>query len=143
MPKIVKKAMSFKKVEFGAEGYLDLSEFTEVASEASKGEIGITDSNGTKRVRLGKNLFAALEEPVAVKVLSSDTQVAFKAVPEGTSGAYNVCKCAVIYAPKLAETIMAVAGITDIKENSTKRCGNIVAVQSDENGAVTVILNFG
>ena len=142
MAKIIKKA-NYQTVAFGAEGYSDLSGFTEVSAEASKkGEIGITDSDGSKRVRIGKNLFSALGEPKAVKVLMSSTEVAFRAVPEGTVGAYDVCKGAVIYSTDLVDEIIALAPNIEFNKNSTTRCGNIEQVQSDENNAITVILNF-
>ncbi len=142
MAKIIKKA-NYQTVAFGAEGYSDLSGFTEVSAEASKkGEIGITVSDGSKRVRLSKNLFSALGEPKAVKVLMSATEVAFRAVPEGTVGAYDVCKGAVIYSTDLADKIIALVPDVEFEENATTRCGNIKQVQSDENDVITVILRF-
>lgn len=142
MAKVVNKSI-FKAIEFGTDGYNDLSGFAEVKAEAgSKGEIGITDCGGSKRVRLSKNLFSALEEAKNVKVLTSDTQMAFKAVPEGTLGAYELKKGAVIYNTDLAEKIMRIAKNTVFENNCTTRCGSIAQIQSDENGNVTVILNF-
>lgn len=142
MSKIINK-VNYKKIGIGDEGYSDLSEFTEVSAEVSrKGEIGITDSDGSKRVRISSNLFSALEEPVSLKLLMSETKVAFKSVPEGTPGAYVVGKGAVIYSTDLAEKIITLVPDVNFKENATTRCGRIEQVQNDENGAVTVILNF-
>jgi len=142
MAKFINKT-NYKKIAFGAEGYSDLSGFTEVSADASrKGELGITDSNGSKRIKLNKNLFSALGEPKSVKLIMSDTEIAFVAVPEGTHGAYDLCKGATIYSTELANKIIALVPDVEFKENATTRCGNIGKVQSDENGAVTVILNF-
>lgn len=142
MPKIINKA-SYKKVAFGSEGYSDLSEFVEINAESGKkGEIGICDTNGSKRVRLSSNLYSTLEDSAYVKVLMSDTKIAFKSVPEGTSGAYEIGKGAVIYSTGLAEKIMAVASNVQFKDNATTRCGYIEKVQCDEDGSTTVILNF-
>ncbi len=142
MAKIIKKA-NYQTVAFGSKDYSDLSGFTEVSAEASKkGEIGITDSDGSKRVRIGKNLFSALGEPKAVKVLMSSTEVAFRAVPEGTVGAYDVCKGAVIYSTDLADRIIALVPDVEFKENTTTRCGSIRQVQTNEDESATVILSF-
>ncbi len=142
MAKFINKT-NYKKIAFGAEGYSDLSGFTEVSAEASKkGEIGITDSDGSKRVRIGKNLFSALGEPKAVKVLMSSTEVAFRAVPEGTVGAYDVCKGAVVYSTDLADRIIALVPDVEFKENTTTRCGSIRQVQTNEDESATVILSF-
>ena len=122
--------VNYKKIAFGAEGYSDLSGFT------------ITDSDGSKRVRLSKNLCSALGEPKAVKVLMSSTEVAFRAVPEGTVGAYDVCKGAVIYSTDLADRIIALVPDVEFKENTTTRCGSIRQVQTNEDESVTVILSF-
>ena len=135
--------VNYKKVAFGAEGYSDLSGFTEVSAETSrKGEIGITVSDGSKRVKLNKNLFTALGEPKSVKVLMSSTEIAFRAVPEGTVGAYDVCKGAVIYSTDLADRIIALVPDVEFKENATTRCGNIKQVQTNVDDSVEVILNF-
>lgn len=142
MSKFIKK-IAYEKISFGSEDYTDLSGFTEINAESGKkGEIGICNTNGSKRVRLGSNLFSALEEPEFVKVLLSDTKVAFRSVPEGTPGAFEIGKGAVIYSTDLAEKIMAVASKVEFKDNATTRCGYIEKVQSDEEGSITVILNF-
>ena len=135
--------MNYKKIAYGTEGYSDLSGFTEVSAESGrKGEIGITDSNSVKRVRLGKNLFSALGQPKSVKILVSDTKVAFVAVPEGTVGAYDVCKGATIYSTDLADRIIKLVPDIEFKENATTRCGSIEKVQTNEDESVAVILNF-
>jgi hypothetical protein len=132
-----------KPVAFGEEGYINLSGFTEISAESGrKGEIGITDCDGSKRVRISKKLFSALGEPKSMKVLMSDTKVAFVAVAEGTIGAYDVCKGSVIYSTELADKIIALVPDIEFKENATTRCGSIEKIQTDENEAVTVILNF-
>ena len=142
MSKIIKKSNS-KPVAFGEEGYINLSGFTEISAESGrKGEIGITDCDGSKRVRISKKLFSALGEPKSMKVLMSDTKVAFVAVAEGTIGAYDVCKGSVIYSTELADKIIALVPDIEFKENATTRCGSIEKIQTDENEAVTVILNF-
>lgn len=142
MSKFINKT-NYKKVAFGSEDYSDLSGFTEINAESGKkGEIGICNTNGSKRVRLGSNLFSALEETASVKVLMNDTKVAFRSVPKGTSGAFEIGKGAVIYSTDLAEKIMAVALNTTFKDNATTRCGYIEKVQSNEDDSVTVILNF-
>ena len=134
---------NYKKVEFGSEGYLDLSEFTEISSETGKkGEIGITLSKGSKRVKLNKSLFLALGEPECVKVSMSATQIAIKTVPVGTNGAYDICKGAVIYSSALADKIIKIASSVDFQEDATTRCGKIEVVQTEEDGATTAILNF-
>ena len=72
----------------------------------------------------------------------SDTKVALVAVAEGTIGAYDVCKGSVIYSTELADKIIALVPDIEFKENATTRCGSIEKIQTDENEAVTVILNF-
>lgn len=142
MAKFINKP-NYKKIAFGTDGYSDLSGFTEISAESGKkGEIGITDSDGSKRVRLSKNLFSALGEPKSVKVLMSDTKIAFVAVSEGTVGAYDVCKGAVIYSTDLADRIIALAPDVEFKENATTRCGSIEKVQTNEDESITVILEF-
>ena len=142
MAKFINKP-NYKKIAFGTDGYSDLSGFTEISAESGKkGEIGITDSDGSKRVRLSKNLFSALGEPKSVKVLMSDTKIAFVAVSESTVGAYDVCKGAVIYSTDLADRIIALAPDVEFKENATTRCGSIEKVQINEDESITVILEF-
>lgn len=137
------KSNNYSKIQVGDERYNSLADFTEVKADAgAKGEIGITDTNGSKRVRLAKNLFSALEEPAMVKVLMSDSQIAFQSVSEDTPGAYAVCKGATIYSSTLAERIMAIAKNIEFHAEATTRCGHIEQTQSDENGNVTVILSF-
>ncbi len=142
MSKII-KTNNFKKVSFGSEGYKDLSGFEELQADSDrKGELRIIDNGGSWKVGTSKNLYTALGEPHFVKVLMSDTQVAIKVVPEGTAGAYEFCKGAVIYSTSLAEKIMGIASGTEFKPNSTTRCGRIDAVQTDEDGSTTVLLSF-
>ncbi|MDD6269869.1 MAG: hypothetical protein PUA84_07440 [Oscillospiraceae bacterium] len=142
MSKILRKS-TYNKVAYGSENYIDLSGLTEVNAEnGRKGEIGICDSDGSRRVCLSKNIFSQLEEPDAVKVLMNDKMIAFRAVPLGTKGAYTLGKGAVIYSTTLADTITANVSDVEFKENATTRFGHIEAVQSDENGFATVILNY-
>lgn len=132
-----------KKINFGTEGYKDLSNFTELTAETSKkGEIRIIDNGNSWNVGASKTLYTALGEPHFVKVLMSDTQVAFKAVPDATPGAYEFFKGAIIYSTSLAETIMGIASTVEFKHNCTTRCGRIEQVQTDEDGFATVILNL-
>ena len=134
---------NYKKVSFGSEGYTNLDAFTELTPTASNhGELRIMDNGGSWKVGASKNLYTALGEPHFVKVLMSDTQVAIKVVPEGTAGAYEFCKGAIIYSTSLAETIMRIASGTEFKPNTTTRCGRIDAVQTDEDGSTTVLLSF-
>lgn len=141
MAKMIKK--NYEKITVGSEKYDDLKGFTEVSAEVGKkGVLGITDTNGSKRVRLSSELNLVLDEPQNIMVLMSDTQVALRSVPEGTSGSYEVRKGATIYSSTLAERIMSIAKTAEFKENATTRCGSIRQIQTDENGAVTVILNF-
>ncbi len=134
---------NYKTVSFGSEGYTALDAFTEVTADVSKnGEIRIIDNGGSWKVGASKNLYTVLGEPHFVKVLMSDTQVAFKAVPDGTPGAYEFCKGTIIYSTDLAEKIMALAANTEFKPNVTTRCGRVEQVQTDEDGFATVILNF-
>ena len=141
MSKIIKK--NYKKIEFGSEGYTSLNEFREVSAETDRrGEIGITDCDGSKRVRIGSNLLALLENPVMIKVYLSDTQAAIKAVPSNSPGAYDVKKGGVVYSTNLAESIMALAPTVEFLPNVTTRCGSIAQLQTDEEGYVTAILDF-
>ncbi|MBE6850949.1 MAG: hypothetical protein E7504_04305 [Ruminococcus sp.] len=134
---------NYKKVSFGSEGYKDLSGFVELQADTDrKGELRIIDNGGSWKVGASKTLYSALGEPGFVKVLMSDTQVAIKVVPEGTAGAYEFCKGAIIYSTSLAETIMRIASGTEFKPNTTTRCGRIDAVQTDEDGSTTVLLSF-
>ena len=134
---------NYKKVSFGSEGYTNLDAFTELTPTASNhGELRIIDNGGSWKVGASKNLYTALGEPHFVKVLMSDTQVAFKAVSDGTPGAYEFCKGAIIYSTDLAEKIKTLAANTEFKSNATTRCGRIDAVQTDEDGSTIVLLNF-
>lgn len=134
---------NYKKVSFGSEGYTNLDAFTELTPTASNhGELRIMDNGGSWKVGASKNLYTALGEPHFVKVLMSDTQVAFKAVPDGTPGAYEFCKGAIIYSTDLAEKIKTLAANTEFKSNATTRCGRIDTIQTDEDGSTIVLLNF-
>ncbi len=142
MSKIISKK-NYATVAFGSEGYNDLSGFTELNAEASKkGEIRICLNDGAKRVGVSKNLYTALGEPTSVKVLMNATQAAFRTVPDGTPGAFEFGKGAIIYSTDLAEKIMSLASTTEFKDNATTRCGRIDAVQTDEDGSTTVLLSF-
>jgi ABC-type sugar transport system ATPase subunit len=142
MAKFIKKN-NYSKITFGSENYNDLSQFTEVSTEAGKkGVIGITDTNGSKRVRISTELFEILERQDAVKVFMTDTQIAIQAVPEDTPRAFEVKKGAVIYSNDLARRIMQLASDTDFEENATTRCGSIESIQESEDGSITAILRF-
>ncbi len=142
MSKII-KGYNYKKVNFDAEGYNPLSDFKELTAEAGKkGELRIIDNGGSWNVGVSKNLYSALGEPDFVKVLMSDTQIAIRVVPEGTSGAFHFGKNAVIYSNSLAEAIMKLASNTEFKTNMTTRCGSIDAVQTNEDDSTTVIISF-
>lgn len=142
MKKII-RTKNYKKFSFGSEGYKDLSDFVELQADADrKGELRIIDNGGSYKVGASKTLYSVLGEPEFVKVLMSDTQIAIKAVPEGTAGAYEFCKGAIIYSTSLAEKIMEIASGTEFKPNITTRCGRIDAVQTDEDGATTVLLSL-
>ena len=134
---------NYKKVSFGSEGYKDLSGFEELQADSGrKGELRIIDNGGSWKVGASKNLYTALGEPHFVKVLMNNTQVAFKAVPDGTPGAYEFCKGAIIYSTDLAEKIKTLAANTEFKSSATTRCGRIDAVQTDEDGSTSVLLSF-
>ena len=142
MSKII-KTNNFKKVSFGSEGYKDLSGFEELQADSGrKGELRIIDNGGSWKVGASKTLYTVLGEPGFVKVLMNDTQVAIKVVPEGTPGAYEFCKGAIIYSTDLAEKIKTLAANTEFKSNATTRCGRIDAVQTDEDGSTSVLLSF-
>ena len=142
MSKFINKT-NYKTVSFGSEGYTNLDAFTELTADASKnGEIRIIDNGGSWKVGASKSLYTALGEPHFVKVLMSDTKIAFKAVPDNTPGAYDFCKGSIIYSTDLATKIMALATITEFEPNCTTRCGRIEQVQTDEEGSKTVILSF-
>ena len=134
---------NYKKVSFGSEGYKDLSGFEELQADSGrKGELRIIDNGGSWKVGASKTLYTVLGEPGFVKVLMNDTQVAIKVVPEGTAGAYEFCKGAIIYSTDLAEKIKTLAANTEFKSNATTRCGRIDSVQTDEDGSTSVLLSF-
>ena len=134
---------NYKKVSFGSEGYKDLSGFEELQADSGrKGELRIIDNGRSWKVGASKTLYTVLGEPGFVKVLMNDTQVAIKVVPDGTPGAYEFCKGAIIYSTDLAEKIKTLAANTEFKSNATTRCGRIDAVQTDEDGSTTVLLSF-
>ena len=142
MAKFIKKG-NYKTVSFGSNGYNDLNGFSEVASEFNKnGELRLIDADGSWRLGVTKNLYTALGSPNHVKVLMSDSKVAFRAVSEETPGAYEFGKGAIIYSADLAKKIMALVPNVDFKRNATTRCGRVEQVQTDEDGFATVILNF-
>ena len=134
---------NYKKVSFGSEGYKDLSGFEELQADSGrKGELRIIDNGGSWKVGASKTLYTVLGEPGFVKVLMNDTQVAIKVVPDGTPGAYEFCKGAIIYSTDLAEKIKTLAANTEFKSNATTRCGRIDSVQTDEDGSTSVLLSF-
>lgn len=140
MAKYLKK---YSKVAFGSEGYADLSNFEEIVAEAgSKGELGITMTDGGIRLRLSKNLFTQLEMPNCVKVMLGNKKIAIKSVPDSTPGAYELGKGAVIYSTALGDRIINAASDIDFKENATTRIGIVNQVQENEDGSITVILSF-
>lgn len=134
---------NYKKVSFGSEGYKDLSGFEELQADSGrKGELRIIDNGRSWKVGASKTLYTVLGEPGFVKVLMNDTQVAIKVVPDGTPGAYEFCKGAIIYSTDLAEKIKTLAANTEFKSNATTRCGRIDSVQTDEDGSTSVLLSF-
>lgn len=134
---------NYKMVSFGSEGYTDLNTFTELTPTANDhGELRVMGNGGSWKVGASKNLYTTLGEPHFVKVLMRNTQVAFKAVPEGTPGAFEFRKGAIIYSTDLAEKIKTLAANTEFKSNATTRCGRIDAVQTDEDGSTSVLLSF-
>lgn len=140
MAKYLKK---YSKVAFGSEGYADLSNFEEIVAEAgSKGELGITMTDGGIRLRLSKNLFTQLEMPNCVKVMLGNKKIAIKSVPDSTPGAYELGKGAVIYSTALGDRIINAASDIDFKENATTRIGIVNQVQENEDGSITAILSF-
>ena len=142
MSKFINKD-NFTPVPYGSEGYKELSGFTELNAEVSrKGEIRICISGGAKKVGASKKLYTALGEPTSVKVLMNATQAAFRTVPDGTPGAFEFGKGAMIYSTDLAEKIMSLASTTEFKDNATTRCGRIDTIQTDEDDFTTVLLSF-
>ena len=134
---------NYSKVAFGSEGYADLSEFEEIVAEAgSKGELGITMTDSGVRLRLSKNLFSQLEMPNCVKIMLGNKKIAIKSVPDGTPGAYNLGKSAVLYSTALCNKIIEAVSDIDFKENATTRIGIINQVQENEDGSITAILDF-
>lgn len=134
---------NYSKVAFGSEGYADLSEFEEIVAEAgSKGELGITMTDSGVRLRLSKNLFTQLEMPNCVKIMLGNKKIAIKSVPDGTPGAYNLGKSAVLYSTALCNKIIEAVSDIDFKENATTRIGIINQVQENEDGSITAILDF-
>ena len=134
---------NYKKVSFGSEGYKDLSGFEELQADSGrKGELRIIDNGRSWKVGASKTLYTVLGEPGFVKVLMNDTQVAIKVVPDGTPGAYEFCKGAIIYSTDLAEKIKTLAANTEFKSNATTRSGRIDSVQTDEDGSTSVLLSF-
>ena len=119
MAKFIKK-VNYKTVSFGSKGYKDLSEFVELQADAGKkGELRLMNNGGSWKVGVSKNLYTALGEPESVKVSLSDTQVAIRAVPEGTAGAFEFGKGEIIYSASLADAIMKIASNTEFKLNTT------------------------
>ena len=142
MAKLIKRG-NYPKVVFGSEGYSNLSEFTEIVADSGKnGKISIIFAGDCKRVKLNRDLYEALNNPRAVKMLWSADKLAIRAVSEGIPGSFNVGKGGVIYSTKLAEKIIAIVPAIEFKGNATTRCGNIEQVQENEDGSITVILNF-
>ncbi|MGN0606350.1 MAG: hypothetical protein ACI4JM_07495 [Oscillospiraceae bacterium] len=134
---------NYSKVAFGSEGYADLSEFEEIVAEAgSKGELGVIRIDDCIRLRLSKNLYSQLDMPNCVKVLLGNKKIAIKSVPDGTPGAYELGKGAVIYSTSLGDKIINAASDIDFKENATTRIGIINQVQENEDGSITAILSF-
>ena len=142
MAKFIKKG-NYKAVSYGTDGYMDLHEFSEITSDSSKkGELRLIYNDESWRLGFSKTLYSALGEPESVKVLMTDSLIAFQVVPAETPGAYEICKGSIIYSANLAEKIMALVPNVDFKRNATTRCGHIEQVQTDEKGSVTVILGF-
>ncbi|MBR6622592.1 MAG: hypothetical protein IKK91_01640 [Ruminococcus sp.] len=142
MSKLI-KSNNYKKVNFGSENAVDLSNFTELnAGSGRKGDIGITETCGSYRVVLYSTILSLLESAENVKVYLGERMIAVKPVSPDTPGAYEIKKGGIIYSSDLAEKIIALATSVEFKPNATTRCGRIEQVQTNEDDTSTVIISF-
>ena len=75
------KYIDFKKVESSSESYIDLSGFREATSEKQRtGCMSVICTNGTKRLKLNRDLYTALGEPSDIKMI--DCQVKCNTIRE-------------------------------------------------------------
>ena len=87
MAKYLKK--SIEKVNSTAESYVDLSDFKEAAPDKQRtGCMSVVCTRGSKRLKLNRDLYAALIDPSSVCVLLGKSKLAIVAVPDGTAGSF-------------------------------------------------------
>lgn len=142
MAKII-KGFNYKKVNFGSENAVDLSNFTELnAGSGRKGDIGITETGGSYRVVLYSTIISLLGSAENVKVYLGERMIAIMPVSSDTPGAYEIKKGGIIYSSDLAEKLMALVSSVEFKTNATTRCGRIEQVQTNEDDTSTVIISF-
>ena len=142
MAKII-KGYNYKKVDFGSENAIDLSNFTELnAASGRKGDIGITETKGSYRVVLYSDILSILDGAEFVKVLLGNNMLAIKRVSSDTPGGYEIKVGGIIYSSDLSEKIMSLASDVEFKPNATTRCGRILEVQTDEEDTPIVVISF-
>lgn len=142
MSKYIKKA-TYKTVAAGSEGNVDISAFTELtAGSERKGDIGITETDGSYRVVFYSSILSILGNNRSVKVYLVDAMIAIKPVSSDMPGAFEICKGGILYSSNLAEQIMSLNSEIDFIPRHTTRCGRIIEVQSDEDDTPTIIVKF-
>nr|WP_302696929.1 hypothetical protein [uncultured Ruminococcus sp.] len=136
------KYIDFKKVA-SSESYIDLSGFREATSEKQRtGCMSVICTNGTKRLKLNRDLYTALGEPSDIKILLAESKIAIISVADDTLGALSVGKGAVIYNTSLVNQIINLIPDVEFPENASTRCGRLEQLQEDQDGNIAAIITL-
>ena len=137
------KYINLKKIESSSESYIDLSGFREATSEKQRtGCMSVICTNGTKRLKLNRDLYTALGEPSDIKILLAESKIAIISVADDTLGALSVGKGAVIYNTSLVNQIINLIPDVEFPENASTRCGTLTQVQDDGKGNLAAIVTL-
>lgn len=137
------KYINLKKIESSSESYIDLSGFREATSEKQRtGCLSVICTNGTKRLKLNRDLYTALGEPSNIKILLAESKIAIISVADDTQGALSVGKGAVIYNTSLVNQIINLIPDVEFPENASTRCGRLEQLQEDQDGNLAAIITL-
>ena len=124
MAKYLKK--SIEKVNSTAESYVDLSDFKEAAPDKQRtGCMSVVCTSGSKRLKLNRDLYAALNEPSSVRVLLGKSKIAI-----------------VLYDTAVVDEVISLTSGIDFPENASTRCGTLTQVQDDGKGNLAAIVTL-
>ena len=137
------KYIDFKKVESSSESYIDLSGFREATSEKQRtGCMSVICTNGTKRLKLNRDLYTALGEPSDIKILLAESKIAIISVADDTLVALSVIIFAIIYNTSIVNQIINLFPDVEFPENASTRCGRLEQLQEDQDGNIAAIITL-